>query len=262
MTKDYLWLHLRELPYFRALLRAVEARLYKNLELPTPVLDIGCGDGHFAGIAFEHRIQTGIDNSLGSLREAKSRKSYKALVQGRADILPFTQEHFASAVSNSVLEHIPDVETVLSEISRVLKPDALFIFCVPNHTFLSKLSIARLFDRTGFPFLAEKYRQFFNKISRHIHCDSPSKWEERLKNAGFVLEEHFHYFSPRAFKVMEWGHYFGLPCLIIRFITRKWILAPYRWNLFLTEKYIRPYYEEVTAKERGVYTFYKARKMK
>ena len=43
--KDYLTLHLRELPYFRALLRAVEARFYKDISLPGPVLDLGCGAG-------------------------------------------------------------------------------------------------------------------------------------------------------------------------------------------------------------------------
>ena len=50
--KDYLTLHLQDLPYFRALLRAVEARFYKDITLPPPVLDLGCGDGHFASLAW------------------------------------------------------------------------------------------------------------------------------------------------------------------------------------------------------------------
>ena len=41
--KDYLWLHLRELPYFRSLMRAVEASFYAGLDLPSPLLDVGCG---------------------------------------------------------------------------------------------------------------------------------------------------------------------------------------------------------------------------
>ena len=53
--KDYLWLHLRDLPYFRAMLRAVEAQFYQEFELPAPTLDVGCGDGHFATIAFDRR---------------------------------------------------------------------------------------------------------------------------------------------------------------------------------------------------------------
>ena len=56
MAKDYLWLHLRDLPYFRALLRAIEASYYEGLDLPSPTLDVGCGDGHFATIAFDRPI--------------------------------------------------------------------------------------------------------------------------------------------------------------------------------------------------------------
>jgi len=41
MARDYLWPQLQDLPYFRALLRAVEARLLQQVDLPDPVLDIG-----------------------------------------------------------------------------------------------------------------------------------------------------------------------------------------------------------------------------
>ena len=41
VERDYLWLNLRELPYFRAVLRAVEARSYQQFDLPGPILDLG-----------------------------------------------------------------------------------------------------------------------------------------------------------------------------------------------------------------------------
>ena len=37
----------------RAVLRAVECRFMARVPLTAPVLDIGCGDGHFASIAYE-----------------------------------------------------------------------------------------------------------------------------------------------------------------------------------------------------------------
>lgn len=46
------WVQLQALPYFRALLRAVEADFYKDFELTAPVYDLGCGDGHFASQVF------------------------------------------------------------------------------------------------------------------------------------------------------------------------------------------------------------------
>ena len=48
---DLLWRNLKELPAFRGLLRAVEARFYQDLPLPEPVLDLGSGDAHFASVA-------------------------------------------------------------------------------------------------------------------------------------------------------------------------------------------------------------------
>ena len=41
VDKDYLWLNIRELPYFRGILRAVEARFYQEFNLAGPVLDMG-----------------------------------------------------------------------------------------------------------------------------------------------------------------------------------------------------------------------------
>lgn len=258
--KDFLWLHLRDLPYFRSLLRAVEARFYLDIDLPGPVLDVGCGDGHFASLAFDHPLDAGIDPWTGPVREAAGRGAYRLVIQGDAAYIPFPGGHFASAVSNSVLEHIPHLQEVLVETARVLQPGAPFVFCVPNHNFLPSLSVARFLDRIGLRSLARAYRDFFNRISRHHHCDPPEVWQERLDRAGFELVRYWHYFSPEALRVLEWGHYFGLPSLVARKLTGRWVIAPTRWNLALTYRYLKPYYEQPPVREDGVYSFYIARK--
>src|SRR6185295_3497351 len=111
-TDDLLWRNLKELPAFRGLLRAVEARFYQDIELPEPVLDLGCGDAHFASIAFDRPLAAGVDPWTPPLREARRlrRSAYQLLVQAEGGRLPFAAGHFASAVSNSVLEHIPVLE--------------------------------------------------------------------------------------------------------------------------------------------------------
>ncbi|HSB00035.1 MAG TPA: class I SAM-dependent methyltransferase, partial [Anaerolineales bacterium] len=119
-----MWLHLKELPYFRSLVRAVEARFYQDYHLPAPTLDVGCGDGHFATIAFERQLEVGLDPWDGPIREAQRRGGYRSLVRADGGHMPFPEGHFASAVSNSVLEHIPHVEAVLAETARVLQPGA------------------------------------------------------------------------------------------------------------------------------------------
>ena len=75
--KDFLFLHLRDLPYFRALLRAVEAQFYQSIDLPAPVLDLGSGDGHFASLTFDRRLDAGLDPWMDSLRESRGRGVYR-----------------------------------------------------------------------------------------------------------------------------------------------------------------------------------------
>lgn len=263
--RDYLWLNLRELPYFRSLLRAVEGRYYREFSLPSPTLDVGCGDGQFATTAFDRPIEVGIDPELASLREAAGRcqgdletRPYQGLVQSYGDRLPFPTGHFASAFSNSVLEHIPEVESVVAEVGRVLRPGGVFVFCVPNHQFLSSLSIGRGLDRVGARRLGDAYRGFFNRIARHHHSDSPETWTQRLERAGFSVDRWWHYFPPQAQHTMEWGHYFGLPALVSKRLTGRWVLSPSRWNLALTDKITRRHYDAPAESPQGVCSFYVA----
>lgn len=258
-TKDFLWLHIRDLPYFRSLLRAVEAQFYKQVNLAVPTLDIGCGEGHFASLTFNRKIEVGLDPSYTSLHEASGRHAYQLLTEADGGKMPYPSGYFASAFSNSVLEHIPHVEKVLDEAARVLKPGALFVFCVPNHRFNESLSVSRFLEKIGLSGLAKRYRDFFTYIARHRHLDSPEVWKKRLEASGFVVEKWWDYFPPKALAVLEWGHYFGLPSLVIRKLTGQWILVPTSWNLMPLYRWLQPHAKAV-ASDDGVCTFYIARR--
>jgi SAM-dependent methyltransferase len=259
-TNPFLWPQLRDLPYFRALLRAVEADFYLHFELTAPILDVGCGDGQFASVVFKQPIDAGFDPFMPSLREAKTYGVYGGLAQSLGDRTPFPQAHFGSAFSNSVLEHIPELQAVLNETGRVLRPGALFLFCVPNHRWPENLSISTFLERVGLQGLARAYVRFFTRISRHVNMLSPEDWEARLKAAGFALEDHWHYFPPDALHALEWGHYFGLPSWLARGLTRRWVIAPFRWNLAITERLIRKH-ASGGADPDGTYTWFVARKL-
>ena len=257
-SNDFLWQHLKDLPAFRALLRAVEARFYQALlPLAEPVLDVGCGDGHFASVAFPQSLAAGIDPGSAVLKEARDRDAYHLLAQALGDNLPFAGGHFATVVSNSVLEHIPGVDAVLAEIARVLCPGGRFIFCVPGDRFTQLLLFTQLFRRLRLEPLAVAYERYFDRISRHHHCDSPEVWRDRLQAAGLQLDTCFTYFSARATHALDLGHYLGLPSLVAKRLFGRWILAPTRWNLALTERWLRPLYEEPLP-DTGAYLFFVA----
>jgi SAM-dependent methyltransferase len=257
--KDFLWLHLRDLPYFRAMLRAVEARFYQDFALPAPVLDVGCGDGHFASLVFDRPLDVGIDPWEGPILQAARLGGYCSLVRGDGGKMPFPDNSFSSAISNSVLEHIPHIDLVLKETARVLKPGALFLFCVPNPGYLSELSVPGLLGRVGLRGLGRSYTAWFKRMSRVEHADTPEVWQARLEGAGFSLERWWHYFSPQAMRMLEWGHYFGAPSLLVRWLTGRWILVPTRWNLALTRRMVEPH-ARAEEHAQGTFTFYVARK--
>ena len=173
--------------------------------------------------------------------------------------MPFADGEFASVVSNSVLEHIPFLDPVLAETARVLQQGGYFIFCVPNQRFTEELQGTTVFRKIGWPKASRVYSRLFNRISRHAHTDSHEVWEERLLKAGFTIEKCWDYFPPPALHVLEAGHFFGLPSLVVRRLTGKWILVQSRANLWLpwviTHRHVQnPIHPQ------GVYSFYITRR--
>ncbi|MGD1997250.1 MAG: class I SAM-dependent methyltransferase [Anaerolineae bacterium] len=258
--EDLLWRHLRDLPAFRALLRATEARFYADLPFVEPVLDLGCGDGHFGAVALPRPPQVGVDPWAAPLAEARRRGTYRLLTRAKGECMPFADDSFATVVSNSVLEHIPRVQPVLEEVGRVLEPGGAFYFCVPGPGFLALLSVGRALDRLGLQRLADSYRVFFNRISRHHHSDGAEVWQRRLERAGLELVRWWPYFSARALAALEWGHYLGLPSLVTKQLLGRWVVWPSRINLWLTERLLRPLYgESIPTDAEGAYLFLIAR---
>lgn len=98
-------------------------------------LDIGCGTGEGAFVVEDSSRLTGIDESTEALDLAKD-KGYRALYQGSADKLPFSDSTFEGAFALDVLEHIKDDDAMLLECFRVLRPRGVFILTVPAYPWL------------------------------------------------------------------------------------------------------------------------------
>ena len=234
-SKDILWQHRRELPAFRALIRAIEHRLLDELgPLPEPLLDIGCGDGHFAEVTIKHAA-VGIDIAHPSLVEAKRRGVYEALDVASAWNIPYRSGSFGAVLANCAVEHMPQLDGVFSEVARVLRPGGKFVFSVPTDQHNQNLWTAHMLDRIGAKSWAKRYRAWFTRIQVHFHMYPPDEWQRRIEAHGFKVTFRRGYLSPRATHYLELGHYYGAPDVVARKLTGKWVVWPWR-PLFAVEE--------------------------
>jgi SAM-dependent methyltransferase len=261
VRRDYLREHLREVPPFRALVRSVECRLFERAGAPVePTLDVGCGDGHFASLAFGAPLSVGIELDAALLSEAQARGAHTHLVAASATAMPFSDSFFNTVVANCVVEHIPDIEATLREISRVLCPGGRFLFGVPSQHFGDMLLVPTLLRACGMRRLARGYGDWFNNHSRHFHTDSPEVWLARLGAFGFRVERWEYYLTHAAHRAFDLAHYLSLPHLVSRKLTGKWVTAPVALACPAFERWLRPFYE-ADAPRIGPYIFFQTRKV-
>ena len=89
------------------------------------VLDVGVGTGLVAAQAClltgNPALVTGLDPSPGMMAASKLPKSM-VLIEGRAESLPFPDNHFDFLSMGYALRHISDLGVAFAEFQRVLKP--------------------------------------------------------------------------------------------------------------------------------------------
>src|SRR5262245_24605938 len=85
-------------------------------------LDVGCGNG-VLGHALIRDIGVGMDLDRAGVGWARRHKpAYHALLCASATAIPLPAGSRQFVFSNSVIEHIPDGETALDEVTRVVAP--------------------------------------------------------------------------------------------------------------------------------------------
>ena len=91
------------------------------------LLDVGCGNGNILAPLSDTGLQLfGIDLSENMIEEAKKRLNGRAKLQvANAEKLPFNDNMFDIIVCNASFHHYPNPDTVLTEMNRVMKQNAV-----------------------------------------------------------------------------------------------------------------------------------------
>lgn len=113
------------------------------------ILDVGCGGGFLSNALAESGFEVlGLDASAESLKVAKAHDHTKSIeyILGDAYSLPFADKSLDVVTAMDFLEHVEDPEKVVKEISRVLKPNGLFIFHTFNRNILAYIVIIKFVE--------------------------------------------------------------------------------------------------------------------
>jgi ubiquinone/menaquinone biosynthesis C-methylase UbiE len=142
-------------------------------------LDLGCGDGLIASILSKSKVEfnhmIGLDIDEKEIELAKERNIYSQLITASSNDIPIDSSSLDFVFSNSVLEHIQDIHGTLAEVSRILKPNGLFIFTTPSIYFQELLKGPLIFKH-----LRKKYLEDIDKRCAHLRYWSEEQWKKEL----------------------------------------------------------------------------------
>lgn len=204
----------------------MECHRFSKEKLDHPVLDVGCGDGFLARVAFGGNLEAGIDLDSEEVRRAVESKSYKKAICASATKLPFPAKSFKTVVSNCVLEHIPDIDGALSEIHRVLKPKGRLMITVPSECYSNDSFFRGVLAKIGLGGLGKWYIDKLNKTFKHFHVDDAETWRKRLKKAGLKMEKADYIIPLKTFHVYERWMMFSYPSKILKKLIGRWVIGP------------------------------------
>lgn len=156
---------------------------YFPMDKSSQVLDVGCGGGFLSNaMALEGLNVTGIDLSPESLRVAAKYDKTQSVSYKVADAyhLPFEDQSFHIVTAMDFLEHVDRPAEVIQEISRVLKPNGLFIFHTFNRNPIAHLVVIKLVE-----WLVKNTPRNLHVIKLFI---KPSELTQYCRQADLVVE--------------------------------------------------------------------------
>lgn len=223
--------YLQEAPLPLAIERWFECEIYNKKTFERPILDIGCGEGMYAYLLFDEKIDTGIDPNARELKRAEEYGAYIELLNCFGDKIPKDDKSYKTIFSNSVLEHIPAIDDVLQEANRLLDDDGKMYVTIPTDLFDKYSVVYQLLSKVGLSALAEKFRIKFNRFWAHFHYYDQSGWQELFEKNGFVVSDVQTYAGKKICLLND----FLAPFSVISFIVKKLIN---RWFIFKKLRFV------------------------
>jgi SAM-dependent methyltransferase len=151
-------------------------RFVRDLEPVERALDLGCGDGRL-GSELRAADLTAADVSQVALARARARLPAATLVELEPDApLPLRDGSFDLVLCAETLEHVRDVQLLLSEARRVLRPGGRLAVTTPGHGRLAGLDV-----------LVRGFERRFDPLSPHLRFLTRRSLRTLLEELGFEV---------------------------------------------------------------------------
>jgi peptidoglycan/xylan/chitin deacetylase (PgdA/CDA1 family)/SAM-dependent methyltransferase len=217
---------------------------FKEKYLKYPVLDLGCGDGMFSAIAFGSKINKkydnfeiidfsktdpydayealpedffvercekigfGVDIKENSVKRSKDLKVYDDVKIGDVRKLPFEDKSLKSVYSN-MLDDIKseDLNSVFSEVRRVLDDDGYFVFTSPTENFKDFLFYYNKAKELEIKGDSENSKLFmgYDRGRSEWEPRSLEFWKKLFNENSFELVEYVQYADNDFLKLWDTG---------------------------------------------------------
>jgi len=150
--------------------RSLSRLNFGSIPLPSPSIDIGCGDGLTPKFVFRERmLDIGSDLFVHDLVDAKRLHApFKKLEATDIQNLAYADNQFATITCMNTLYHAPDQVKALRELGRVLAPGGTLYFDVICPRFTDLIPLWRMLQAAGFTVAAAEMRKSLIKPSGGI----------------------------------------------------------------------------------------------
>lgn len=204
---------------------------------PGPVLDVGCGDGLFARLAFDNVEVWGIDIDAKEGRWAAASRAYSQVILGDVTQARLPEAFFASCVANCSLEHVPRIDLALKNIFNSLQPGGVAYLFVPNPNWAQHLLSVRTLSELGAAGLASQLQHAIDQFFKHHHLYDEAGWSELVVQAGLEVVSVEPVLSSATTVAFEAFLLPSLLGLLNKNLTTRWTNFPRVRRLFAAPVY-------------------------
>lgn len=171
--------------------RAWEYAAYQKFNLDGRILDLGCGDGRYFNLLWPNATDVvGVDMDPAVVELGHKSGVYRKIHTTLAHQIPEQDSSFDCVFANCSLEHMNNIDLVLAEVYRCLKPGGMLLCSVVTDRFVQWTLLENLVDMAGFEDVSQTLKQNFLDFHNLANPFSVEDWIHQFATAGFSVEEH------------------------------------------------------------------------